>query len=182
MTLSEIEKWLKEQVPEEEIELLDDTDPKSAYMPIWVIETLLDRLTMGNWNRLNHKYSFHPDTMGVEWLATSHELELLYDGVRRVLICTSFINPNQFLDTRNLMQTGIAEATKAGVKVLGSRFGKGLNDRMVLKTKPKRQKIKVTPDAKVMKAYMEAVAENDTEKINNLLSHYDIKTDKDHAA
>ncbi len=181
MTIDEIQKWLKEPVPEEEIELLDETDSKSAYQPIWVIETLLDRLTSNNWNRLNHKYSFHPDSMGVEWLATSHEIELFYEGTRRVLICSSFINPNQYLDTRNLLQTGIAEATKAGVKILGSRFGKGLNDRMVLKTKPKRTKVKVTPDAKVMQAYINAVALQDKETIEKLLSHYDIKTEQDAA-
>lgn len=177
ITTDDINVWLDSEVPETDIELLDDKDTMSAYIPIWIIESLLDYLSFNKWDRRNHKYSFHPDHSGGEWLATSIELEITYAGMTRTLICSSFINTSSYPENKNILQTGIAEATKSGVKILGRRFGKCLNERAVMKKKVARVAIKVKPDSKVMATYLNAIQNKDTEKIATILKIYDIKTD-----
>lgn len=159
---------------------LEYNDDGSAYIPIWKVETWLDELTAGTWGRSNHKYSIHPGHSN-EWLATSHELKLSYAGVDRILLCSSFIDPIQYPGARNLLQTGIAEATKAGVKILGSRFGKNLNDRTIIKAKTTKERIRKKPDATVMKAYMAAFGKQDMETMKRLVEVYDINTSEIHA-
>jgi isopropylmalate/homocitrate/citramalate synthase len=160
---------------------VEENADKSQYIPIWQVERDLDMITMCNWSRYDHKYSFHADNEGTEWLATSHLLRLNYGIVERILVCSSFINPTEYGIT-NILQTGIAEATKAGVKVLGKRFGIELNDRTVPKGTAKvRKQHKAKPDKSIMDAYLKAVMENDTLKQAQLLAIYDIKTSEDYA-
>lgn len=158
---------------------IEENNDKSQYIPIWQVERDLDYLSNGNWSRFDHKYSFHADHEGTEWLATSHLLKISYVGMERILVCSSFINPNEY-GISNILQTGIAEATKAGVKVLGKRFGIELNERTMPK-KPPKVKRKATPDKAIMSAYTKAIMDNDTEKQAQLLEIYDIKIDKDYA-
>lgn len=163
---------------------LEQNDDGSSYIPIWQVENDLNDLCKCNWGRFEHKYSFHANHSGEEWLSTSHLLEVNYSGMKRILLCSSLINPKEYPGNSNLLQTGIAEATKAGVKVLGKRFGKELNDRVISKaaTKPNRKPpIKARPDNTVMSAYIKAVSEKDTKKIEQLLARYDIKTEVDYA-
>lgn len=172
------------QIPEflnSDPENIEQNDDGSVYIPIWQVENDLNYISHGKWGRFSHKYSFHIDHNGVEWLATSHELDVNYNGVKRILLCSSFISPLDYKETKNFIHTGIAEATKAGVKVLGKRFGRELNERTVLKPKTKKEPIKARPDNKVMAAYLKAVAEKDTPTIERLLKRYDIKTEKDYA-
>lgn len=170
-----LQEWLNSPVPETELEH-KDSSPDIVYQPIWVIEKLLDEMTQNNWSRTDHKYSFHSDKEGVEWLATSHTLNFCNDaGEQRVLLCSSFINPMEYQETSNLLHTGIAEATKAGVKVLGDRFGKSLNSRTILKEKKTPVKSKAVPDARILKAYHKAITDNDQETIDRLVKIYDIK-------
>lgn len=168
-------EWLNEEVPDFE---LDEKDG-ALFIPIWVVESLLDELSGCNWNRYEHKYSLHPDSNGVEWLATSHLLDVFYGDGKRTLLCSSFINPQQYPDAKNLLQTGIAEATKAGVKVLGVRFGKSLNERTTFKKKKAKVPIKRTPDKKVLQAYADAIQREDEETISKIESMYNIKTQQD---
>lgn len=160
---------------------LEQNDDGSSYIPIWQVEKDLNEVTEGNWSRYDHKYSFHPDKEGNEWLSTSHLLEVNYSGMKRILLCSSLINPMEYPGNSNLLQTGIAEATKAGVKVLGKRFGSELNERVLPKQKKKKEPIKARPDKAIMTAYTNAIMQNDTAKIEQLLSRYDIKTDADYA-
>lgn len=164
-----------------EPENLEQNDDGSVYIPIWQVENDLNHVTHSQWGRFNHKYSFHVDINGIEWLATSHELEVNYAGTKRILLCSSFISPLDYKGTKNFIHTGIAEATKAGVKVLGKRFGRELNERTALKVKIKKEPIKARPDSKVMTAYLKAVAEKDVQTTERLLNRYDIKTEKDYA-
>ena len=172
--IENIKEWLNSPVPEEELESKDSA-PGIVYQPIWVIEKLLNELSDKNWDRVDHKYSFHTDNAGTQWLATSHLLKVNVGGVERTLLCSSFINPLEYGETSNLLQTGIAEATKAGVKVLGTRFGFALNNRTVLKEKKTKIKSKVVPDAKILASYHKAVAEKDEGTIAKLIGIYDIK-------
>jgi hypothetical protein len=160
---------------------LEKNDDGSEYIPIWQVENDLDHLCGNNWSRHSHKYSFHVGHSGEEWLSTSHLLEVNYSGMKRVLLCSSIITLQEYPFNSNLVQTGIAEATKAGVKVIGRRFGKELNDRTISKEKKKKDPIKARPDKSVMNAYMKAVADKDTSKIDQLLSRYDIKIGTDYA-
>ena len=159
---------------------VEQNDNGSLFIPIWQVEKDLDAFTENNWSRFNHRYSFQTDHTGVEWVVTSHELEIYYGGLKRILLCSSIINPQEYIGNSNIIHTGISEATKAGVKVLGKRFGSELNDRVAPKKK-KKEPIKARPDATVMKAYVKACMDNDKGKINQLLSRYDIKTDEDYA-
>lgn len=165
--IENIQDWLKQPVPIAEIEKNDDG---SEFQPIWVIESLLDELCNYNWSRHSHRYSLH-ETHNNWWLATSIVTELKYNGIRRNLVCGSFINMNDYPGNSNMLQTGIAEATKAGVKVLGSRFGYSLNNRTssVKLKKP----VKMSPDKKIRLDYANAVNAGDTEKINMYESIYD---------
>lgn len=160
---------------------IEENADKSQYIPIWQVERDLNYLSDSNWSRFDHKYSFHADHEGTEWLATSHLLKISYGGMERILVCSSFINPNEY-GISNILQTGVAEATKAGVKVLGKRFGIELNERTApKKTAPAKEKKKAAPDKTIMAAYTKAIMENDTVKIEQLLSIYDIKIGEDYA-
>lgn len=162
-------------------ENLEQNDDGSVYIPIWQVEKDLDTISDGRWSRKNHKYSFHPISDASRILATSHELIIQYGGVERILLCSSLIDPVDYPGVKNLLQTGIAEATKAGVKILGKRFGGELNDRTVPKKVKNKLPVKVKPDKAVLTAYTKAVMDNDTKKIEQLLTRYDIKTEKDYA-
>jgi hypothetical protein len=165
--ITNIPDWLKLPVPPEEIELNDDG---SEFQPIWVIESLLDELCNSNWSRHSHRYSFH-EMYNTFWLATSIVTEVKYTGTRRNLACSSYINLLDYSGNSNILQTGIAEATKAGVKILGSRFGYSLNKRT---TSPKkRAAVKMPPDKKIRLAYAEAVSHQEQDKIKMLESIYD---------
>lgn len=160
---------------------IEKNDDGSEYIPIWQVENDLDTLCGKNWSRYDHKYSLHTDHSGYEWLATSLLLEINVVGVKRILVCSSFISAEHYAGNTNLLQTGVAEATKAGVKVLGKRFGKELNDRFVPNVKKIKPPIKARPDSAVINAYHKAIFEKDTAKIEQLLSRYDIKTEGDYA-
>lgn len=169
MTEHEIAVWLNEEPTE--IEWTDDLKP-AAYIPIWAVENYLDILSDSSWERYDHKYVWR-EMFNTTMLSTSHLLKVR----NRVLLCSSIIDPAKYQDSGNLLQTGIAEATKAGVKVLGRKFGRFLNERNVLKPKPDRVKRKAAPDAQIMKAYLKAMHDNDIKTIERLVGIYDIKTE-----
>lgn len=124
-----ISEWLIAPPPEEEI---TKDKIKGEYLDITVVERLLDDYCKAMsccWSRKTHHYSFH--TIGGEaWLATSLEIHFNHRDAH-VILCGSFIRLADYPYNRNMVQTGISEATKAGVKILGNRFGKSLNDRGV---------------------------------------------------
>lgn len=174
----DIIEWLSvEPDPKSELEYNEDG---SAYIPIWKIEDYLDKLCEGKWSRPGHKYSFHT-ILSTEWLATSHDLEVNYAGMKRILLCSSFINTLDYSDSKNILQAGVAEATKAGCKVLGARFGKNLNDRNILKPKIVKERAKAKPDDSILKAYWAAFNKNDMSTMKRLTTIYDIKTEEIHA-
>ncbi len=168
--IENIQEWLQLPVPKEEIELNDDG---SEFQPIWVIEKLLDELCNYNWSRHSHRYSLH-EIGNSFWLATSIITEIKYNlppgTVRRNLACSSFLDLSQYTNNSNILQTGIAEATKAGVKVLGSRFGYSLNQRTAKKI---REKTKMPPDKKIKEQYARYVSEKNESKVKLLESIYD---------
>jgi len=165
-----IQDWLNEMPPESEIEWKEGIDDKGntvsvAYQPIWVIEDLLNsyckKMERDHWDRSKHHYSF-VEIGNFVYLATSHEILIL----GRSILCSSCIKISDYPNNTNYLQTGIAEATKAGVKVLGNRFGASLNDRKALKSNnvpdgngsTANIRPKATPDADVRKHYAEAIA------------------------
>ena len=186
-------EWLDSAVPDDEISEKDG----GLFQDIRVIESLLDAYTGKNWNRLKHQYSFHltpsisPDDPGQYLLATS--CELIIPGVDhgdrdRVILCTSCIDVAQYPNQPNILMTGLSEATKAGVKVLGRRFGKDLNEERGAGRREstsdngrKRAPVKMKPDAKIMKEYLNAVSTGNKEKVSKLKEIYDIKTEEDYA-
>jgi hypothetical protein len=164
--------FLDAEVPQEEIETING----AQYQPIWVIENLLDELTSATWNRCNHKFEVKEFGDDVHIL-TSIEVHVNYGGYSRVLIGGSSISGKDYPDNPNPAQVGIAEATKAAVKVLGRRFGRYLNDRDVNKETGKRTEkkaVKIFADVGIMLEYTRAIQENDIEKINNLQAAYDL--------
>lgn len=167
MTEQEIAVWLNEEPTE--IEWTDDLKP-AAYIPIWAVENYLDILSDSSWERYDHKFVWR-EMFNTIMLSTSHLLKVR----NRVLLCSSIIDPAQYNGSGNLLHTGIAEATKAGVKVLGRKFGRFLNERDILKEKPVRVKRKAAPDAQIMKAYLNAIKEKDTKTVERLTDIYDIK-------
>jgi hypothetical protein len=175
-TLSKIQDWLNQPVPDEEISWTEDAQP-AAYQPIWVIEFLLNQLSENTWERYDHKYSFHTDREGFEWLATSHllKVQLGKTEVSRVLVCSSFIRLIDYGGNSNILQTGIAEATKAGCKVLGCRFGNTLNNRAEIKVKSVKERVKPKPDAKILMQYNQAKEFKQTDIINKIEEIYDVK-------
>jgi hypothetical protein len=170
MESENIKDWLAGEPP------ITEEKDGALYVPIWQVEADLNELCENNWSRHNHKYSLHTDHDGDVWVATSVITEVNYGELRRLLICSSYIRAAEYPDSKNILQTGIAEATKAGVKVLGNRFGYALNDRTVLKEKPAKQRIKPKPDAQILKAYNKALIEKDSQTISRLTTIYDINT------
>lgn len=175
-----ITKWLDEHPT---IAMLEQNEKDgSDYIPIWMIETLLNEYsnlmvtdmtdTVLPWSRYNHKYAFH-EVAGFEWLSTSLELKV----GNRILLCGSMIKLLDYPDNSNWIATGIAEATKAGVKVLGNKFGKSLNARTVLKNKNGTQQKtshKMKPDAEIRKKHLQAIIAKDEVTIMKLEAAYDL--------
>lgn len=162
--------WLNENPP------ITEEKDGALFIPIWAVEGDLLSLCGHNWSRYDHKYSFYNDHNGDLWLATSIITEVNYEEIKRTLACSSFIRQLDYPDGKNFLQTGISEATKAGVKVLGPRFGYSLNDRSVPKKKTK-ERVKAAPDNQIMKAYRKAVYDQDEKTIKRLTTIYDIKHD-----
>lgn len=171
-----IEWWLQQSVPDEEISTKDG----GLFQDIRVIESLLDAYTCRKWSRANHRYEFHEGA-----LSTSFELILPdEDDTRRtrVILCASLIDLADYDGNPNLLMTGISEATKAGVKILGRRFGKDLNeergvgrkiDNTIAAPKKKREAVKMMPDAKIKKELAMAVASGNRDKVAKLKDMYD---------
>lgn len=171
--IENIKEWL-----DTEPAITEQNEDGSLYVPIWAIESDLNELCktkdgVYEWSRHNHKWLVHVDHNGEEWLATSILVELNYEGIKRLLSGSSFISPSQYPDSKNFLQTGISEATKAATKVLGNRFGYSLNDRTVIKKTSKERK-KAKPDEQILKAYHKAKSDGDSETISRLSNVYDI--------
>jgi hypothetical protein len=179
--ITDIKAWLDEHPTPDMIEQNPDG---SDYLPIWVVENLLEELYENKateWDRKNHQYMVH-EINGFLYLSTSFELFLkngIHPEFNRTILCGSMIKLLDYPDNSNWIATGIAEATKAGVKVLGNKFGKSLNARTVLKNKngsdKKRNTELLKPDKEIRLQHGRALLENDTDAIQKLEKIYDFK-------
>lgn len=176
--------WLDTEVPADEISEKEG----GLFQDIRVVENLLDAYTSKSWGRKNHNYEFHTITVDGHtetYLSTSIEIHLgCEDG--RVLIGGSMLKLTDYAENPNIVMTGVSEATKAAVKVLGRRFGKDLNEESGAgrrpetnrKTTVKRAPVLMKPDKKIMNEYLQAVCAGDKQKIEKMKSIYDIKVEE----
>jgi hypothetical protein len=180
--------WLNEDPPASYVAVNRGTGRE--YIPIGFVEEMLDELTGGNWNI--EDFFFEITRHNTAWIANGRgTLVVFYDGIcRRVSGAKSFkvggADENDDYAGSALSFVILSASTK-----LGKKFGRGLNERLVLPENrtavPVIQptadevpayndiKMKRKPDMLIMKKLEQAVREDDTKTIKELYDNYDIQ-------
>lgn len=116
-------KWLQESPKIGELRKLDNG---AEYLPIAVLEGLLDEYTDCDWGTEN--YQFKILRAGNHWMADA-SITLLVGGARKMTGAVTF--PISSKDTNvDYSSTALSFCIANACKKLGIRFGRGLNGRL----------------------------------------------------
>ena len=160
----DINTFLEQQPKPEEILVNEDG---SQYIPIGIVENLLDAITDKTWGTRNFTFDTHG---GNGFFSASLEL-LFFD---RVLVGTITFHETDYDDNRDYAAIAASECIKNAAKRLGNRFGRSLN-RIEKKQKAQKESVKLKPDAKIMQQYNYALISKDYSTVDKIVSIYDIK-------
>lgn len=167
-------EWLDSDPPAHEVEKNADG---SRYIPIRVVEELLDEYTGLDWSSDDFKWAALPLDGGVYW---SGSIELLYfdpseGGRMNQKPGAATIFSGDYPGNKDWLPTLLSECIKNAAKKIGRRFGRYLNDDKS-EARQRMQPVRTKPDAQIMKDYMEAVSRNDKDTIDFLVRTYEINT------
>lgn len=173
--------YLKSAPTDQEIQPIDG----ALHIPIEALENALDFFT---WGTQNFEWERYIDEEGNPCIMASLELMLPMEdeaghGVIRRFIGACNFQIASILPIPDFLATAKSLCIKNAAKDAGRRFGRGLNNEIIpkqvenLKVK-NNVKLKMKPDATVMKEFMRAVADKDQQTIATLSSVYDIKTEQ----
>lgn len=170
-------EWLNQEPPIEEVARNNDG---SEFIPIAIVENLLDEFTNNDWGTANFRYYFHPYSTTV-LISGSLELSVTYyichkDG-REIHGCRTLIGAVTFTDDThgsnlNFAATAKSECIKNAAKQLGRRFGRYLNDRGVVKEKDIQNK--PIMDVITRKKYDNAKKHGDVKTQLEIENYYDV--------
>jgi hypothetical protein len=170
----DINTWLQEHPKPEEVK---ENEDGSQYIPIGIVEQLLDRMTDNNWETKKFKIHFNPE---YDLISASLELWVPAYGTidhYRALTGAITFKAADYAPNEDFAAIAVSECIKNAAKKLGNRFGRSLNGRTENFTpKPKKQSVKLKPDVTVMNKYLYYLTEGNEEEIQKLTSIYDIKT------
>ena len=166
-----INEWLDQSPKPEEIATNPDG---SQYIPIGIVEQLLDDMTGKDWGTSNFKCTIS-ETFEHTLVHASVELTFANDlGAYRVMAGSKTFNINDYPDNQDWAAIALSECIKNAAKKLGRRFGRELNGR-VDKPVIKKEGVLPKPDEKIMQKYLAALTAGDEATIKKLVSMYDIK-------
>lgn len=160
-------EWLKTEPPEEELAV---GEGGRFYIPIGIIEKLLDELTNGDWGVENFVYtSTRHDTA---YLATgSCELIVCYeDWAKRRISGSKTFQISGSIENKDFSGSALSHAISSAATKLGNRFGRALNDR--LEVKKEYISDKKTPDLIALQKMENAIKNDDFKTITELEAQY----------
>jgi hypothetical protein len=169
----DINTWLQEHPKPEEVK---ENEDGSQYIPIGIVEQLLDRMTDNNWETKKFKIHFNPE---YDLISASLELWVPAYGTidhYRALTGAITFKAADYAPNEDFAAIAVSECIKNAAKKLGNRFGRSLNGRTENFTpKPKKQSVKLKPDSKIKHEYLQAIANLDETKIAVLEGIYDFQ-------
>lgn len=187
LTIEDWETWVTSPPPEDQIEEIEG----SLIIRHKIIEKKLDMITHYNWETRNYQSKFIKvlDANGVSHPYISASLELVIhfpflSWQTRTLVGAVSI-PMSYFQNEDGTLNGYFDNTAKSLCIsnaaseLGEQFGRNLNDtppvvtkRQEKKRNGRREPVLMTPDAKIKKQYVTAVADNDQDTIGKLRSLY----------
>lgn len=122
-------EWLNQEPPAQEISKNNDG---SEFIPIAIVEGLLDEYTDRTWKTCGFQFSLHP--YGTTLLISASVELIVYHYADESRIYRSMVGAITFTDIAygsnlNFAATALSECIKNAAKKLGPRFGKNLNGR-----------------------------------------------------
>lgn len=187
--ITDYNKWLEDSpTPEEISEIITEVNGKKLkwqFIPVFIIEDLLDWFTDKHWDSNSFKFSKY-DVDGKEYVSGSLELTVSFDGflLTRTGAATSSVEElkaiNESLSEREntaFEATILSLALCNAAKKLGNRFGRSLNGRGVGKSQSDNKEMSLPiPDKKIIEQYLKAVEDGNIEKQKTFLLIYDNQT------
>lgn len=177
------QQWLQQEPDPTEISKNSDG---SDFIPIGIIEPLLDELTDGDWSTSNFKYS--TQVYGTTLLiSASVELSVRYkiktgepgfgvwDTVRRRISGAVTFTDATHGSNLNFAATALSECIKNAAKKLGPRFGRNLNDRGAMLAIQDAPSLKPKMDVITAKKYENAKKIDDIKTMLEISNNYRIE-------
>jgi hypothetical protein len=168
--MKNVKEWLNQEPPESEIRFINGL----AYLPIDIVETLLDEL--GYWDTKNFTHHYF-EFGGTLWISASLELNVSYvdgssHGMSRVLVGTSTFSFPSLGNNTHYASSAKSFCIVNAASELGRRFGRFLN-KSVIEENINVERPKLKPDAIVKKQFANAIKNKDTATIESLEKTYD---------
>lgn len=177
--MTNVKEWLDQEPPESEIRYINGLQ----YLPIEIVEGLLDELTNGRWSTRNfvHQYFEYGGTL---WISASLELIInistesshpMIDGnssKERFLVGTSSFPLYSLGANIHYASSAKSFCISNGASELGRRFGRFFN-KVEIPEDSQKPKVKLKPDVIVRRQYSLAQTNKDAELIYKLENVYD---------
>ena len=181
--MENIVEWLNQEPPSEEIATNNDG---SQYIPIGIVESLLDELTGKSWEVTEFRLQFTPYK---DFLLISASIELsvgfyvapegpnidaTYSSIFRKLSGAITFTEREYGDNIDFAGIALSECIKNAAKKLGPRFGRSLNGRVNATEKRANIKQKPRMDAVTAVKYRKAKMNGDMQTIVDIENYYDV--------
>lgn len=171
------QEWLQEKPSPEDIRINPDG---SEFLPIYIVESLLDQLTDTNWNTPHYDFESNELKETIEKNGTKElvsyvllsgtvHLDFHYGGIQRVIIgcaqkrITDFKAKTELeKDNEDFKATMFSLALCNAAKKLGNRFGRSLNGRGVNKVEDKKEKESISEIEKEISTVTKLMVEGKT--------------------
>jgi hypothetical protein len=167
--IQNIEKWLQE-LPAQEF--LAENNDRSQYIPIGHLEILLDEL--GEWSTRNFQFKLLNLGESGFFFTGSVELTIKTNEYERTICGATTLPLVWFNKPSGLMTdfepTILAECVKNAAKQLGNKFGRHLNERVLIDADRKPMKKPATLE--VRKKYAAACAAKDEAAVKDYEAKY----------
>lgn len=173
--MSVTKTWIQEEPPAGEIALNKNG---SQYIPIAIVESLLDEYTEGHWETRNFDYSFcnygtvFMISASVEltvWVRRNPNEALM---ISRTITGACTFSDADFAGNLDFVGTALSECIKNAAKKLGARFGKNLNGRGEMRGEVVKDKPMM--DVVTAKKYQNAKLAGDVKTISEIENYYNV--------
>lgn len=160
-------------------------DGKSFFIPIEVLEDLLDEFCPST---KNFQYTIFKDGYANLCVAASLELSISYTTDNgKEIISRTFVGGcnfplNSLGANQHFIATAKSECEKNAASDFGKWLGRGLNSSPIPDTRGSvivKNTVKSKPDSKIMKQFQEAVKNKDEAAISLITNIYDINYEKE---
>lgn len=167
-------------------EVFDNTDG-SQYIPVAIVEGLLDLLTDTHWSTNNFVYGSSKRVLKpneeVGYIGGKVELTVTYGNITRTLTGVCDIKVDDLIaktinekDNESYQATVLSHCLCNAAKKLGNRFGRSLNGRGVNKVEDKKEMPLPVPDKGVIKLWLKYCEDGDIKMQEIFLTIYDNQT------